>query len=165
MHCCPCSSRFVVPVSAVSPGAARSSLSGSEHCAFSTVRVRQQAGALFAKRIRESRPAAPPVIPAFGVRAVGVSVAGGSGITTSGVGAVGLKAVPLSTLSLRGQRVNYSLSSLLPAQYRYPMHLGNLQGAASRRAWPNITLERTVRLWRPASQRSRSALSQRVERE
>ena len=157
MHCRSCSSRFVVPVAAVSAGAARSMVSGAERRAFSTVRVRRQVGALFSNRIRGLRHTAPPVVPGSGVRAVVVSVAGSSGITSSRIGAVRLKVLPLLTFSLRTQRVNYSLSSCLPAQYLRPMHLGNSQGAASRRAWPNITLERTVHLRRPASQRSRWA--------
>ena len=144
MHCRSCSSRFVVPVAAVSAGAARSMLGSSERRAFSTVRVRRQVGALFRNRIRGSRRAAPPVVPGSGVRVVGVSVVGGSGIRSSGISVVPLKAVLLSTLGLCTQRVNYSLSSLLPVPYLRPMHLGNSQGAASRRAWPNPRFQATA---------------------
>ena len=144
MHCRSCSSRFVVPVSVVSAGAASSMLGGSERCAFSTVRVRRQVGSLFSNRIRGSRRTAPPVVPGAGVRAVAVSVACGSGITSSRVSAFPWSAVPLSTFGLRTQRVNYSLSSHSSAQYLRPMHLGNSQGAASRRAWPNPRFQATA---------------------
>ena len=138
------SSRFVVPVSAVSVGSARSTLDRSERRAFSKIRVRRQVGALFGNRVRGSRRTAPPVVPGSRNCAVVVSAADGWSITASRISAIGCSAVPRSTFGPRARRVNYSLSSLLPAQYLRPMSLGNSTERAPRGAGPNQRLQPTV---------------------